>query len=92
MTIEGWYEIPEKLEARAAASDVVSNPGQFAVMARLLFVMAVFVGGILGLSLANTVFVDEMMVDNTGVLERKVDALSEEVRSLRRQIDESSQF
>ena len=38
------------------------------------------IGGILGLSLANAVFVDEMMMDNTEYLERKVDALTEEIR------------
>ena len=48
-----------------------------------LFVLAVLIGGILGLSLANAVFVDEMMMDNTEVLERKIDALTEEVRRLR---------
>lgn len=50
---------------------------------RLFFVAAVFIGGILGLSLANAVFVDEMMMDNTDALERKVDALTDEVRALR---------
>jgi voltage-gated sodium channel len=89
-TVEGWYEIPERLEARAAESDVVSNPRQFALMARLFFVLAVFVGGILGLSLANAVFVDEMMMDNTDVLERKVDALTEEVRALRNDLETRS--
>jgi voltage-gated sodium channel len=46
-------------------------------------VAAVLIGGILGLSLANAVFVDEMMMDNTEILERKVDTLTEEVRRLR---------
>jgi len=53
------------------------------VGARVFFVIAVLVGGILGLSLANAVFVDEMMMDNTDVLERKVDLLTEELRALR---------
>lgn len=89
-TVEGWHEIPEHLEERAAESGIVSNPRRFSLMARGFFMMAVFIGGILGLSLANAVFVDEMMMDNTQDLERKVDLLTDEVRALRRQIDESS--
>ena len=50
---------------------------------RAFFVAAVPIGGILGLPLANEVFVDEMMMDNTEILESKVDALTEEVRRLR---------
>jgi len=89
-TIEGWYEIPERLEDRAAASGIVTNLRHFSLMTRGFFVIAVFIGGILGLSLANAVFVDEMMMDNTEELDRKVDLLTDEVRALRRQIDENS--
>ncbi|MHC4943791.1 MAG: hypothetical protein ACYTG7_12310 [Planctomycetota bacterium] len=39
--------------------------------------------GIIGLSLANAIFIDEMTVDNTQALENKVDALQAEIRSLR---------
>ena len=53
---------------------------------RIFFVVAVLIGGILGLSLANAVFVDEMMMDNTESLERKMDALTEEVARLRRDL------
>jgi len=91
-TIEGWYEIPERLEDRAAASGIVTNLRHFSLMTRGFFVIAVFIGGILGLSLANAVFVDEMMMDNTQNLERKVDALTEEVKALRRHVEENSQF
>lgn len=56
-TIEGWYEIPELLASRA------DHP-LWIVLARVYFAGAVLSGGILGLSLANAVFVDEMMMDN----------------------------
>jgi voltage-gated sodium channel len=82
-TVEGWHEIPEELEERAHDNEHIDDPRSFAVAVRLFFVAAVFIGGILGLSLANAVFVDEMMMDNTDELERKVDALTEEVRALR---------
>jgi voltage-gated sodium channel len=89
-TLEGWNEIPEQLEQRAEESDIVKDPKKFALGARLFFVAAVFIGGILGLSLANAVFVDEMMMDNTDELERKVDLLTEEVRALRRELGRRS--
>jgi voltage-gated sodium channel len=81
-TVEGWNEIAGRLEERAESSDV-ANPGLLIAGTRAFFVVAVLIGGILGLSLANAVFIDEMMMDNTEALERKVDALTEEVRRLR---------
>lgn len=75
-TIEGWYEIPDVIAERA--------PHPFiGVFARLYFMGAVLVGGVFGVALANAVFVDEMTLDNNDELERKVDALMDEVRSLR---------
>jgi voltage-gated sodium channel len=67
-TVEGWHEIPELLAERA------QNPGM-AALARLYFAATVLSGGILGFSLANAVFVDQMMMDNTEELEAKVDEL-----------------
>lgn len=75
-TVEGWYEVPDLLAERAA------DP-LLAMFARAYFVMCVIVGGILGLSLLNAVFIDEMTSDNADALERKVDALRDEMRALR---------
>ncbi|MEP0775293.1 MAG: ion transporter [Acidobacteriota bacterium] len=75
-TVEGWYEIPDLLAERA------SHPG-WAAAARGYFVVAVLIGGILGLSLANAVFVDEMTIDNTRTLEAQVAELAAEIRALR---------
>lgn len=77
-TVEGWHEIPETIAAR-------SHP-LVAVLARLYFMGAVLIGGFLGVALANAVFVDEMTMDNNDDLERKVDALTEEIRALRAEI------
>jgi len=77
-TLEGWYEIPAAIAQTA--------PPIVGLLARLYFVGAVLVGGILGLSLANAVFVDEMTMDNTQSLEKKVDRLLEELQDLRAQL------
>ena len=81
-TVEGWNDIAEQLEERAEGSSP-TNTKLLVAGTRAFFVAAVLIGGILGLSLANAVFVDEMMMDNTEILESKVDALTEEVRRLR---------
>ncbi|MEM1178139.1 MAG: ion transporter [Acidobacteriota bacterium] len=74
-TLEGWYEYPTMIAERAGES--------WALGARVFFIAAVLIGGVLGLSLANAVFIDEMTLDNTKVLEDKVTDLTEEVRQLR---------
>lgn len=81
-TVEGWNDIAQTLEHRAAESDA-PNARLLVAGTRIFFVAAVLIGGILGLSLANAVFVDEMMMDNTVVLERKIDSLTKEIRRLR---------
>ena len=84
-TVEGWNEIAAGLEERAAEE----RPAGARLLisgTRVFFVVAVLIGGILGLSLANAVFVDEMMMDNTETLERKIDAMTEEIRALRRDL------
>ena len=77
-TVEGWYEIPDTVAAR-------SYP-LLAVLARLYFMGSVLVGGFLGVALANAVFVDEMTMDNNDPLEKKIDALTEEIRALKEQL------
>lgn len=78
-TVDGWWEIPEALAARTESPFL-------AFAARLFFIVTVLAGGILGLSLANAVFVDEMLLDNSQMVEEKLDALAGEVRALREQL------
>jgi voltage-gated sodium channel len=83
-TLEGWNEIPA-----AIAQSVDPSTGQPVLsdsaigITRFYFALVVILGGIFGMSLANAVFVDEMTMDNNDVLEKKVDDLTEEIRSLR---------
>lgn len=77
-TIEGWYEIPDAIAANASPV--------WAISARLFFSFAVFACGVLGLSLANAVFVDQMTMDNTDPLEARIDELTKELRALRSEL------
>jgi len=70
-TIEGWYEIPDKM--------VRNSTFLSAFLIKFYFVVILIVGGILGLSLVNSIFVDSMVMDNTDDLEEKVDTLNKKI-------------
>jgi len=71
-TIEGWYEIPDSITEES--SPVAT------FFTRLYFIVVLFFGGIFGLSLVNSIFVDTMVSDNN-------DALEEKIMELQRKID-----
>lgn len=73
-TVEGWYEIPDALASRENAPDIIP-------WMRAYFVFAVMIGGILGLSLANAIFVDEMTADNTEKVEEMVRSMHAEMKA-----------
>ena len=80
-TVEGWYEIPESINpARTIFSMGVI---------KFYFSTVVLTGGVLGLSLVNSIFVDSMLSDNNDLLEQKIDKLSSEVSKLSEQIDKT---
>lgn len=82
-TVEGWYDIPDEVAG--------ANPESWmGTLLRGYAILTVLVGGILGMSLANAVFVDEMTSDNNAKLEdmveslhKKMDHLSEEIKILK---------
>ena len=78
-TVEGWYEIPERLAERGASQGYILG-------LRVYVVFVVLICGIFGLSIANAVFVDTLVADNADDLERKVDQLHEELRDFRAEI------
>lgn len=60
------------------------------VCVRIYFVVILIAGGIIGLSLVNSIFVDAMVSDNNDDLERevkklnqKIDILTDEIRQLK---------
>ena len=72
-TVEGWYEIPDQMQRLGVS-------GQYLMWMRIYFTVAVLVGGLVGLSIANAVFVDEMVADNTKFVEDEVLALRKELQ------------
>jgi voltage-gated sodium channel len=73
-TIEGWYEIPDLIAERTESVGL-------AVFARIYFVFLLFGGGIFGLSLINSIFVESMMSDNN-------DEVLERINGLENKLDE----
>ena len=73
-TVEGWYEIPDLIAQRASST--------VAFFTVVYFMLILLTGGILGLSLVNSIFVDAMVSDNNNELVRKVDELSAKIDEL----------
>lgn len=81
-TVEGWNEIPIAIirSETGPKSDLLIG------LTRFYFVLVVLIGGIFGMSLANAIFVDEMTMDNTKELEKKIDDLNEQMKELKEMI------
>jgi voltage-gated sodium channel len=73
-TVEGWYEIPEQLTRGLSATT--------SFFTYLYFIFVVTSGGIFGLSLVNSIFVDAMVSDNNDELENKIDLLDQKIDKL----------
>ena len=78
-TIEGWFEIPETI--------VIGMTELRTFMTYMYFIAVVITGGIFGLSIVNSIFVDTMMSDNNNQLEEQVKLLDEKVSELIKKID-----
>lgn len=83
-SIEGWYEIPDLIASR-------SGP-LIGFFSKLYFVVLLLCGGILGLSLVNSIFVDAMVSDNNDELQNEVSQLSEKIEILTKKIDELNKY
>lgn len=64
-TIEGWYEIPDAL-----ISQVDSATISFLIV--LYFIILLFIGGIFGLSLVNSIFVESMIRESSDDIEDRL--------------------
>lgn len=80
-TIEGWYEIPDTIAEKLGATA--------AFFTKLWFMFILISGGLFGLSLVNSIFVDAMVSDNTDHLEQKMDKVQEELRALRKMLEQN---
>ncbi len=77
-TIEGWFEIPEEIIEHYSPIE--------SFFTYLYFIIIVMLGGILGLSLITSIFVDSMVSDNNDALEAKVASLEGKIDELLNEI------
>lgn len=71
-TIEGWYDLPDQIAANSSTTT--------GLLARIYFSILLFAGGILGMSLINSIFVDAITADNN-------DDVKKELEEVRKQLD-----
>ena len=77
-SVEGWWEIPESM--------ITPETGKGHIFfIRFYFVAILLTGGIFGLSIVNSVFIDSML-DNDSI-EKKVDGLSDKLDKVLEKID-----
>ena len=70
-TIEGWYEVPNAI---ATATEPV-----WGAVAKVAFSLVLIMGGIIGMSLVNSIFVDEMVSDNNDDIKEQLKRIEEKL-------------
>lgn len=73
-SIEGWYELPDAIAAN-------SSPG-WGLFARCYFSVLMFLGGIIGMSLVNSIFVDAMAEDNNDEVLGKLNKIEKQLEAI----------
>lgn len=81
-TIEGWNTIPDKIANSERVTDLQAFFTKFYFATILVF------GGIIGLSIVNSIFVDAMVSDNNDELEEKVGLMQEDMSALKEKVDQ----
>ena len=75
-TVEGWYEIPNTVAEYYNASSTAAG------FIRLYFCALLILGGIIGMSFINSIFVDAMVSDNNNELESQMKELNAKMDEL----------
>ena len=78
-TIEGWYEMPEAIAANTGTT--------MAIFARIYFSILLFMGGIIGMSLVNSIFVDTMAADNNDEVLEKLSQLEKTLDNIHKDLN-----
>lgn len=78
-TIEGWYDIPDEIASQ------MGSPfwGHFA---RIYFCVQLFIGGIIGMSLLNSIFVDAMVSDNNDDVKEQLKNMEDKIDRIEKQL------
>lgn len=83
-TVEGWYEIPN------AVADYYGGTTVSAEFIRAYFCVLLILGGIIGMSFINSIFVDAMMADNNDDMIKKLDEMQKSLDELKQQLNKKA--
>ena len=75
-TVEGWYDIPDAITANVSRV--------WAHVVRLYFSLLLFAGGVIGMSLINSIFVDAMVADNNDDIKEQLRRIEDKLDRLER--------
>lgn len=78
-TIEGWYDIPDRIAD--ATSPIMGT------IATGYFCLLLIMGGIIGMSFINSVFVDAMVSDNNDEVKEQLDRMEEQIEELKKMLE-----
>ena len=79
-TIEGWFDIPDAIATQSSEG--------MGVFAKIYFSIFLFVGGIIGVSLINSFFVDAMAEDNNEDVLVKLEEMEKMIERLQSQLEQ----
>ena len=76
-TVEGWYEIPNTIAAYYGATTMAAE------FVRIYFCLLLILGGIIGMSFINSIFVDAMVQDNNDDVMEKLDKIEKAIEEMK---------
>ena len=79
-TVEGWYEIPNSIAEYYGITTIVAE------FVRLYFCFQLILGGIIGMSFINSIFVDAMVQDNNDEVSKKIDEIQKTLEEIKAQM------
>lgn len=82
-TVEGWYDIPNAIADYYGHSSIIPH------LVRIYFTFLLIMGGIIGMSFLNSVFVDAMVADNNDGIEKQIENLQKSVEELKQMLTET---
>ena len=82
-TIEGWYEIPNAIANYYDNSIIIPH------LVRIYFTLLLIMGGIIGMSFLNSIFVDAMVADNNNDIKDQLTNLQQSVDELKHLLGET---
>ncbi len=85
-TIEGWNAIPAAIDAESVANNTPLSATATFFM-RIMFIFTFIIGGVFGLSIVNSLFVDAMVSNSNEEAEEDVERIRAELNVLNAKLD-----